>query len=233
MASATTTTVRPLLKTPTSIRLVQLRRNAESITGLLKTVDHDAPDCPSFTTLSYTWGAVEHTRSITLYGQPFPILTTVYPILEALCDGSKFDSEAWYWVDKICINQANLEERASQVRLMGRVYATSARRAVWLSPATDEMDRAVDLFVQLSAWNYSDELSFIDATEWRTWGALLQLPWWRRVWTLQEFIIPNNVDFHCGGDKSFSREQFQKAMVTHANYPDADVPPAVWLPAWN
>ncbi|KAK0725105.1 heterokaryon incompatibility protein-domain-containing protein [Lasiosphaeris hirsuta] len=224
------------LDIPNSVRLLQLRRDRDSsVTGLLQTVVLDAPDCPPFTALSYVWGALEHSGSITLNGQPFPILPSLVPILAAICDGSKFDPDGWYWIDSICINQADVDERGSQVQLMRRLYATATRTAVWLSPATREMDVAVDFFVELSEWNHGDELAFNDAGKWRAWAALLQRPWWRRMWTIQEFVIPLHLDFHCGGDKIFSREQFHRAMHTHGcQDPDTTiVPHGVRLPAWN
>ncbi|KAM7182745.1 Heterokaryon incompatibility protein (HET) domain containing protein [Naviculisporaceae sp. PSN 640] len=38
------------------------------------------------------------------------------------------------WVDAICINQADPDERASQVSMMGRIYKSCSEVAIWLGP---------------------------------------------------------------------------------------------------
>ncbi|KAI0425119.1 hypothetical protein F5Y09DRAFT_352720 [Xylaria sp. FL1042] len=54
-------------------------------------------------------------------------------------------------------------------------------------------------------------------SRWKDLELLLRLPWWRRVWTFQEFILPKNVVLWCGR-KHISRE----ALCRHATY-------AIWL----
>jgi hypothetical protein len=44
----------------------------------------------------------------------------------------------WLWVDAICINQQDLEERADQVKLMGDVYVKAAAVLIWLGEDEDE-----------------------------------------------------------------------------------------------
>lgn len=49
-------------------------------------------------------------------------------------------NDVWIWIDAICINQNSLIERASQVRIMHRVYRQASKVPIWLGPA-DSLSR--------------------------------------------------------------------------------------------
>ena len=49
------------------------------------------------------------------------------------------------WIDQICINQINLDERSAQVTIMGEIYRHANRVVVWLGPAKDDSDLAMHL----------------------------------------------------------------------------------------
>jgi hypothetical protein len=274
------------LPTPASVRLLRVERDAASriIHGTLETWDLDDPSCPSYVTLSYSWGAPSRGCAIWLKGRIFPVLDTVYPILEAICDGpghseepakdgeaassrapsrtaatSGFDRKAdgWYWIDSICINQDDLDERSAQVKLMGRLYCETARAAVWLGPSDPFSDMAMDLFAELrerlgelearsaSSTAGADLLPksdpLMDERRWEAWSNLLQnRGWWRRVWTLQEFVLPMKLDFHCGPAKRISREQWSRGMSARKYLPFAGgeygrpgSDDSAWLAAWH
>ena len=42
------------------------------------------------------------------------------------------------WIDQICINQTDIEERDSQVLLMRDIYEHAARVQIWLGEATSD-----------------------------------------------------------------------------------------------
>ncbi|KAK0738783.1 heterokaryon incompatibility protein-domain-containing protein [Schizothecium vesticola] len=242
------------LTTPDSVRILRLQRDTDrSISGELQAISLDSKDYPPFTALSYTWGAPTKSRSITLDGLSFPVLDSLYPVLEAICRPSGgFEAKAWYWIDSICIDQTNSDERGAQVQLMGRLFATAWRTAVWLCPATAETDAAVALMARLSdvrdtAGPQPDKGLALVATgklsppPWAAWAALLELPWWRRAWTLQEFVMARRLDFHCGALKRFSLTQFRRAMTTYWGLHHSTVNPTLgivadqefWVTAWN
>lgn len=242
------------LTTTDSVRILRLQRDSiRSISGDLQTIRLDSKDHPPFTALSYTWGAPTKSRSIALNGLPFPVLDSLHPVLEAICRPSGgFDDKAWYWIDSICIDQTNSDERGAQVQLMGRLFTTAWRTAVWLCPATAETDAAVALMARLShvrdsAGAQPDKGLALVATgklsppPWAAWAALLGLPWWRRAWTLQEFVMARRLDFHCGPLKRFSLKQFRRAMSTYWGLHHSTVNPTLgivadqefWVTAWN
>jgi hypothetical protein len=55
------------------------------------------------------------------------------------------------FADQICINQADPVEKIQQVRLMGKIYARSARSIVWLGESTPETCRYFDTSTELQS----------------------------------------------------------------------------------
>lgn len=206
-----------------SFRLLEVwRKDNGDIAGHLETFSL-SQDYPNFAAVSYTWGEIIRNKTIDLDDEPFAVLDNTYPILEAICDNSKLNSYARFWIDSICINSEDEVERASQVQLMGQLYKSSYITIVWLGPGNIESDQGMDFFLTLSKrrdelaeiWEKKGSrrmLSDLDITEkWRALRDLLQRPWWRRVWTIQEFILPSRLVFFCG-TKDLSHSQFPKAM---------------------
>ncbi|KAJ4179472.1 hypothetical protein NW767_014605 [Fusarium falciforme] len=72
--------------------------------------------------------------------------------------------EVALWVDKVCINQANNEEKADQVSKMGIICSTAANVAIWLGTADDKgkSDRAMDF---IGSMLKQDELALAKTAE--------------------------------------------------------------------
>lgn len=106
----------PLGLASESIRLVELQP-----CGLLDTIrcrlrSHPIqPDCPPYVALSYKWGPKQPFDNIELNGVPFSVGQSLWTFLHQM---RLQDSFGTYWIDAICINQANFEERNHQVKLM-------------------------------------------------------------------------------------------------------------------
>lgn len=49
------------------------------------------------------------------------------------------------WIDALCINQANVDERKSQRQLMGQIYRSSRKVIVWLGNVKAESDLAMEV----------------------------------------------------------------------------------------
>jgi len=48
-----------------------------------------------------------------------------------------FQNEYRLWVDALCINQHDLQEKSDQVRMMGEIYRRSWNVMVWVGPEKD------------------------------------------------------------------------------------------------
>ncbi|KAI8261339.1 Heterokaryon incompatibility protein 6, OR allele [Colletotrichum sp. SAR11_239] len=97
---------------------------------------------PPYEALSYTWGKpTEQPRDyIWLDGHPLPIKPNLEDALRSL----RFPNQARrLWVDALCIDQSNLDERARQVQYMRLVYKHAARVVVWLGLKTSGTHEAL------------------------------------------------------------------------------------------
>ena len=60
------------------------------------------------------------------------------------------------WIDAICIDQDDVVQKGPQVALMGTFYSRAAAVLVWLGPAADGSDRAMELLRDWGTqWDYS------------------------------------------------------------------------------
>ncbi|KAB8246757.1 heterokaryon incompatibility protein-domain-containing protein [Aspergillus flavus] len=87
---------------------------------------------PDGRALSYVWGRTKHSQPIYLNESPVYITRHLRRALRQL----RSDSEAvCLWVDAVCINQSDDEEKTEQVKMMGKIYAQSQEVVVYLGHA--------------------------------------------------------------------------------------------------
>ncbi|KAF2112083.1 heterokaryon incompatibility protein-domain-containing protein [Lophiotrema nucula] len=132
---------------------------------------------------------------------------------------SESDDEAiidYIWIDAICINQASLEERSSQVRLMDRIYRQAQKVLVWLGPADSMTEPAVKAITTIAGASVEVcgrlrgsrildpeayktlGISSINEQEWLSMRALCQRSWFSRAWTTQEYALARKAFMLCG-----------------------------------
>lgn len=96
--------------------------------------------------LSYTWGDVTSIMPINLEGKEVLITKNLHSALSHL---RYSDRERILWADALCINQADLLERAHQVSLMTSIYSRAALVVASLGDAWEGCKLAIDVFEQL------------------------------------------------------------------------------------
>lgn len=251
--------------TKRTIRLLQGSRNW--LTGKVswKFTHYKLGSLPRrrYTALSYSWGRQGLSEAIQLNGRPFKVLESVFAVLDTIAHNPGFTpgepwSESWWWIDSVCINQNDPVERESQVKLMGEIYRQSHRTVGWLGVGSAEVGRVEDrgfitrgeiaLESLRELCHYRDDVVKGPAREkamrtvsarvdWDAVGELLRRPWWTRVWTLQEFLIPSEFELWCGM-RRISRNRLKTALFCIWNIRDQPIyrhvlPELTWLPAWN
>jgi hypothetical protein len=89
---------------------------------------------PEYKALSYTWGGPEITLPICVEGC---ILSSTLNLESALRQFRLRNEILTLWIDAICINQLDNEERTQQVTLMGDIYSQSKEVVIWLGKDLD------------------------------------------------------------------------------------------------
>ena len=197
---------------------------------------------PAYQALSYVWGDLGSRHEILVNQHSIPVTRNLFLALRRLRSP---DAVRMIWIDALCINQANVDERNQQVMLMGHIYKNASEVLIWLgdderpveTPPTTwygdardgekikvcfREDRADDqvsfdlapkpsdmfiafVFIQMMASDtHLYDLPFFEGAKdsnpsfqithrWEQLMRALQhltaLPWWNRVWILQETVL--------------------------------------------
>ncbi|CAG8972576.1 hypothetical protein HYALB_00011308 [Hymenoscyphus albidus] len=115
---------------------------------------------PQYTAISYTWGDASDTCTIVLNTFSFSVGVNLHG---ALCAVGKTTSDVLVWVDALCIDQHNTNEKTIQIPLMGQIYSRADFVSVWLGPEDDNSDAVIKLLRRLhrisEEANHHDEIS--------------------------------------------------------------------------
>ena len=165
-------------------------------------------DLPKYEALSYRWGDQTQTQTIKCHGCNMKITSSLHTTLVSL---RHTDAPRVLWIDAVCIDQTNLEEKQQQVLLMDSIFLHSHRVLIWLGTESNEDRRAIVLVERLypilseieaqhmygtkrygSATRDSEMRSALSegtssAEDLRHLFRLLDRPWFHRIWTVTEF----------------------------------------------
>ncbi|KAL7781173.1 heterokaryon incompatibility domain-containing protein [Trichoderma afarasin] len=181
------------------VRLLEADLASEKLSFHLTTVA--LADCSGlYDALSYVWGDPLEKINITIDGKILPVTVNLFQALNGLLSKG---GPRRLWIDAICVNQEDLNERSSQVRLMGKIYKQSGNVPIWLGQnKTDISLPCVNLLKDTAAasrkiWEtYGHENNIpnpmvdnpicSDPKQWDMVREMTNLPWFSRVWVLQE-----------------------------------------------
>ncbi|KAJ9604371.1 hypothetical protein H2200_011205 [Cladophialophora chaetospira] len=217
----------PLDLSKRSIRLVRLLKG-KSTDDIVCEIFHtwlfqEGGPIP-YEALSYTWGSIERKANITVNSFSLPITENLHEALRHLRIGAE---DRILWVDAICIDQDNVNERGHQVQLMREIYQHAEQVLIWLGQGTDATDFWMDTIQEVHRqtinfpgdWRHSAETTwpirrqilfkqiYSSAPEFPGLEVFWQKPWWRRVWVLQEIANARAAMIVCG-NKSVSAKTF-------------------------
>jgi hypothetical protein len=127
-----------------------------------------------------------------------------------------------FWIDAICINQADEVEKEQQVKKMYEIYKNARQVVVWLGPTTPDSIKALDFAetiyrcfdpaaerLEEERWSeYPDSqkrlrqveslLAAQYASSWVALHRILSRRWWERAWVLQELVTARKATVCCG-----------------------------------
>ena len=130
------------------------------------------------------------------------------------------------WIDAVCINQNDIEERNQQVKRMRDIYQQALGTISWLGPATDDGDLAMALLQSIAIYQINtrdDAIAqvaavFRDAdlfgTEaWIALGRFVCRPYWSRLWIIQEIVMGYNHLNIMLGDRHIRRSWLESVVA--------------------
>jgi hypothetical protein len=167
----------------------------------LSTVSLD--DQPDLAALSYCWGAPEPTGDILVNGVTWRVTPNLAAALQHL-RRTKDSQTTPIWIDALCINQKDLDERSAQVAMMMAIYAQAKCVHIWLGSDIGPSSEAMETLEEVFATGQTRDL----ATVWyqhsldhvaQKLNHMIQIgenPYWQRMWILQEVSFASWVVMH-------------------------------------
>lgn len=106
----------------TEVRLLRIVPGTDTIECLLHQMPLD--EARYFYALSYVWGDTRHQKTIMLEGKPLHITSNLYEALHQFRERPRDigHPKDYFWVDAICINQDDIEEKSCQIPRMMDIY---------------------------------------------------------------------------------------------------------------
>lgn len=211
----------PLTNSSSEIRLLYLHAGSGD-DPVVCTLEHYQQPRQGYEALSYAWGDETDYSLLQLNGKPFLIKKKLHTALRHLRNGidqneSKSGTARLFWIDAICIDQSNVEERNEQVQRMRSIYEGAVRVVVWLGADHELEDDEVSFTP--SIWSFGKlppgsikttngalalaiHLALYETVgggfdeDQKSWGYLCRLlsrSWFSRLWILQEIAASQSV----------------------------------------
>ncbi|KAM3424496.1 hypothetical protein BST61_g6500 [Cercospora zeina] len=210
----------PLDASARQIRIAKVLPNQDSSALVQCELDvlvlDDTTDA-TFEALSYCWGDPKVTANIELNGT----IAAVTVNLEAALRQFRTDADGdvlFIWIDAICINQQDVEERNSQVALMQEIYTKAANVRIWLGIADRESEKVCRVLRRLmNEPTSSNSLESLSAEEHSIEVRMIYLSilfayeYWGRRWIVQEVRCAKHRTLHIGNNvEGLPRDVFAK-----------------------
>ena len=199
------------------IRLFQMLPDDEADPDRLNaTLIHASLECPpdEYIAISYCWGDPTRTHRLWLNKtQYLPITAAAAHVLGHVIP------EKYLWMDAVCINQQDVEEKTWQVRIMWGIYRQAEFVAAWLGGLEEDVDLALQLIYDVKHVNTTEIVTGRKAVwlpmpdgkpmigeldlcspPWVALRKLLCRPWFRRLWTIQEMVAAKEIWITCGNE---------------------------------
>jgi hypothetical protein len=191
------------LTSPNSIRILQLQPSTVSSSEIqCSTIHKTLSECDrdilgGYIALSYVWGSQENLQQIFFEEKPFYVTQNLCDALYHLREPEKVVK---LWVDAICINQNDIEERNQQVSMMGAIYTLARHTIIFLGKSSPKVDEVLHQLSLNGSWvDKKCEQEIASGANWKLVAEeLLSRPWFYRVWIFQELVLSKDPWVQCG-----------------------------------
>ncbi|KAI1170519.1 heterokaryon incompatibility protein-domain-containing protein [Nemania sp. FL0916] len=171
--------------------------------------------CPSYIALSYTWGEQTILKKIVIGGHgDIMIGENLWSFLRL--QTTIITMPTLFWIDAICIDQQNINERNHQVGLMKHIYASADQVFLWLGKECNGSDKAMS-FIRNQATKPPNKRGQGYRSIWpialgQAIHDLCERPYWKRMWIIQEILHSNSITVWCGS-QSIAWEALEKLYL--------------------
>jgi hypothetical protein len=213
----TTSRYRALTGTGFRVLLLDPGEFGSVITGRLSECNLQYP--PSYYALSYVWGQEPALHQVVINDAEVFIRPNLFHALQRI--RPLRGAPIRLWMDTLCIDQQNDVERNAQVRQMAEIYNKAEGVFIWLGEEDSTSKLAIELVnniyngsrhssTNMARYSFSWEGSWWRDYSFTALNLLLERPWFRRGWVLQEAAFSTNSIIQCG-DKQLHMERFVEA----------------------
>ena len=194
-----------------------------------------------FCAISYLCGDPVTSKQVIVDGIKISVTDNLFDVLESLWLGYGPRialADPLLWVDALCINQNDLDERNREVRRMGSIYGQAFQVVGWLGCRGEYILDGVDFIKRVSqtkisairessvthhkeVTNYREEdwlaavLGVIETSQERHvlgFADILASPYWTRLWILQEANLGQEQIIFAGSGYDLSRFEFEATL---------------------
>lgn len=193
------------------IRILTLKANADEDADILCDIEHESLISPRpYTALSYCWGEGELRKEISLNSHKQSTTVNLWYALQVVRKTQhqrRPGEHIRLWVDAICINQEDKQERSEQVRNMLQIYSRAQEVIAFVGRARlDFMEVAFLEHISQAALPIPGAMGSpilpakIERSQWEALDCLFSQPYWRRVWIIQEITVAVEVTLLYGNN---------------------------------
>ncbi|KAM5349536.1 hypothetical protein ACJ41O_006041 [Fusarium nematophilum] len=168
------------LESPLAIRLIRLYPGSQQEDLQCEIFSSSLSDHPDYEGLSYVWGDSILSHEIYTDKGPLRVTRNCAAALKQLRHPFR---DRVLWIDAICINQESLEEKSRQVPLMNKIFAEAKRVIIFLG--CDSRPRLKLFFDYFRRKEPSSTNRVLQPAL----SSFLSMPWFSRVWVLQEVAV--------------------------------------------
>ncbi|KXL50262.1 hypothetical protein M433DRAFT_84197 [Acidomyces richmondensis BFW] len=233
----------PLNDARKEIRLLKIKPSYDENTPISCEITVSSlEDEPSYSALSYCWGPENPTTFVTINGSDVGIR----PNLAAALRHLRYTGDAIttpIWIDALCINQQDINERNSQVAIMRSIYLSAQEIHIWLGNSGNVSKQSLQVLAELAQHSLNDMLvPWIKQIGPLTLQKLDQLaflvpnPYWQRTWILQEASLVRPLFIHAHRERVMLSTSDRNAFhVMHRNLWQLEdaLKPGFWAFKWT
>ncbi|KAF4815739.1 Heterokaryon incompatibility protein 6, OR allele [Colletotrichum siamense] len=158
---------------------------------------------PSFIAISYTWGAPVPLLSVVINGFRMEVhFNCWYALWQMRHHGHT--SNTSFWIDSLCINQDDDDEKGHQVTMMGDIFSSASSVAASLGTG----ESLGNVRETLASGDEHEILKLRDRFD--------QLAYFDRVWVKQEIVLAKDISMFCGLE-TLSWGQFDQAVKARSS----------------